>query len=57
LSLLLGGDLIDDLALFGAVFGTVEAVIEGSEFDVRFDPQAAFRSGNGRYCRYRDPLA
>ncbi len=45
MSLLLGGDLIDDLAIFGTVFGTVEAVIEGSEFDVRFDPRLHFGLG------------
>ena len=38
LGLLLGCDLIDDLALFGAILGAVQAVVKGGEFDVRLQP-------------------
>ena len=38
LRLLFGGEAVHDLALFRAVFGTVEAVVESGQFDVGLKP-------------------
>ena len=38
LGLLLGCDLLDNLAFLGAVIRAMEAVIEGGQFDMRFEP-------------------